>query len=47
MIWIISSFDTAKSLKEPQGTWMKEIWYAYSELIMCVHYSGMEITDSK
>ena len=33
MIWTISSFDTAKSLKEPRGTWIKEIWYAYSELL--------------
>ena len=32
MIWTISSFDTAKSLEEPWGTWMKEIWYASLEL---------------
>ena len=33
MIWTISSFDTAKSLEEPWGTWMKEIWYTSSELL--------------
>ena len=33
MIWIISSFDTAKLLEEPRGTSMKEIWYAHSELL--------------
>ena len=32
MIWTISSFDTAKSLEEPWGTWMKEKWYTSSEL---------------
>ena len=33
MIWTISSFDTAISLEEPRGTWMKEIWHASSELL--------------
>ena len=32
MIWTVSSFDTAKSLEEPWGTWMKEKWYISSEL---------------
>ena len=40
MIWIISSFDTAKSLKEPQKISMKEIWYAHSELLKICGMNG-------
>ena len=40
MIWIISSFDTAKSLEEPQKISMKEIWYAHSELLKICGMDG-------
>ena len=40
MIWIISSFDTAKSLEEPKKISMKEIWYADSELLKICGMNG-------
>ena len=43
MIWIISSFDTAKSLEEPQKISMKEIWYAHSELLKICGMDGQSL----